>query len=351
MDVFALVQHAAQPRVEGLALVGVGAARDDLLELVDQQHRLARIGRAEVTLRHRRPSLCQGLFERRERVRAGPHHRQDAVPLLPKHRQQAGLDDRRLARARGPADHQQHGITGLGTEFFDHPVAAIEQQPVFFVERGQPLERVALGRVEQVQPVARVQKDELALVVLLQGEEAGRLAQTLACTLTGLDGLRLHLVADVRIELGGGDDTVAFHVALGVGSAGQSVEQGLGKGRVIGVVFGRAARAGRLADTAHHVQRLLVTGRRGDHLPRRVGDEAVEALAVDLLRHEVAHRAVPARPLEGTREAAVQDQQQVAAGQRIERCLQVRHRDEGLQVGQFGVGRQDVAGRAVVAVG
>ena len=192
--------------------VGVVAPGDELLELVDQQDRLRRPGGA---VRRQR------LLQRRQRMEARTNHRQDAMPRLAQQRQQAGLDHRRLAGARRAAHHQQPDRVAARLQLANRAVAPVEQRPVGLVERLQPLVGTARRNRRQVQPMPRVQEDELALVVLAQGKESGRL--TLA--LPRVERLRLDAVADVGVHLGGGDHAVAFASGAEVRVAGERVEQ------------------------------------------------------------------------------------------------------------------------------
>ena len=88
------------------------------------------------------------------------------------------------------------------------------------------------------------QEDELALAVLVQRPQAGRLL------VAGLGlGLHLHLLAQIQVQLGGGDDAVALAFGDQVGVALlQRVEQGQGEGGVQAIA--RRPRAPRLASPA-----------------------------------------------------------------------------------------------------
>ena len=116
-----------------------------------------------------------------------------------------------------------------------------------------------------------------------------------------------------------------------------------------------AARSGREPAVAsgpavQNVHRFLIVGSRGDDLPRRIEKKAIEPLLVDPLRHQRSNGSRLARPLERARETTVENQQEMPAGQRIERALQVGHRHERLHVGRIGVGRHQVARRPIVAI-
>ena len=236
-----VVDDLAQPPQERLPFAGVGAPGDELLELVDQQDRLRRPGGA---------GLRQRLLQRRQRMEPRTNHRENAMPRLAQQRQQAGLDHRRLAGARRAAHHQQPDRVAARLQLANGAVAPVEQRPVGLVERLQPLVGAARRNRRQVQPMLRVQEDELALVVIAQGKESGRL--TLA--LPRVDRLRLDAVADVGVDLGGGDHAVAFASGAEIRVARQRVEQRERERRMrlAGGGFGEPAVAGGTA--LQHVQ-------------------------------------------------------------------------------------------------
>ena len=265
---------------------------------------------------------------------------------LAQERQQPGLHHRRLAGARRAAHHQQTDRVAPRLQLANRAIASVEEVFVGFVERLQSLVWGAFGVARQVQPMSRMQEDELALVVVAQGKESRRLT----LVLSGLECLRFHAVADIGVHLGGGDHAVAFASGSEVGFARERVEQRERERRMC--LAGCRLREPAIASgtALQHVHRLLVVGSRGDDLPRGVEHEPIESLLVDALGHQRADRAAPAGPLEGARETTVEDQQQVTAGQRLERVLQLRHRHQGLQVHRVGVGWYQVACRPVVAI-
>ena len=185
------------------------------------------------------------------------------------------------------------------------------------------------------------EEDELALAVLVERPEAGGLL-----VVSLLLGLHLHLFAQIEIEFGGGDDAVALAFGHQVGIAfRQRIEQGQGEGRVQTLLAGpRAA----LGIPGQHVERLLIVGGGGEHLPGGGEQVAVVAFLVQDLGQcaDVAGGC----PAEGAGEAAVEDGEHVAAGQRGQPGVQVGHGEHAGGVAGYGVLGDQVAGRAVVAV-
>ena len=144
--------------------------------------------------------------------------------------------------------------------------------------------------------------------------------------------LHFHRLAQIQVEFGGGHHAVALALGDEVALPLKRGKERVGKGRMARAVpCLLATHTDGLA--AQHVQRLLVVGRRGEDLPRRLAHEAVVVLPVE--RRPDGRQVAAPVPGEGAGKAAVEDHQQVAAGQRLEPAVEVGHGHEGAAVVGF----------------
>ena len=134
-----IARRRDQPVDEGGPLGLVGARREDLLELVDDEHETL----AVIAPRERR-------LERVHRMVARPQR--DVVPALAAGKQagrergqQAGHDHRGLAAARRADDAEQPRPHGPRGQLSHEALAAVEVRRVGLLERGQPLVGALLG--------------------------------------------------------------------------------------------------------------------------------------------------------------------------------------------------------------
>ncbi|MCG3120270.1 MAG: hypothetical protein ALAOOOJD_02929 [bacterium] len=159
-----------------------------------------------------------------------------------------------------------------------------------------------------------MQKNKLAFVMFLQRKKARRLPQLLAF----LNRRRLDLIANVGIKLCRGNDAIAFLLNFGIRRAGQPFKQRQRKRRMrqapIDIFY--AAITGGFA--LQHIQRFLIVSRRSDHLPGRILHKAVEAFFINFFRHQRADGAKVTRPLKRPGKAAIQNEQQMPARQRVQ---------------------------------
>ena len=327
-----------------VAQLRIAALRVQLLELIDQQQPAA--------LDSVEPG--RGATQFGARVAAQPrrvHHRPVAdrgdLPLrrILQPRQHAGLDDAGLAGARG-ADHghqvrpvdRDDAIEDLGNTV----VAAEQQLGLIRPIRPQPHPRV-VGLVQRrigngVGRPARVAEDVLTAVVRPQRPDAGGLQRR--------DVGAAEFLQRVLEQLGRGDHSVRrVAAARRIGLAGQTPDQ---RQRERRMAAGRVVAVAGVGIAWRNVQRRLVVRGRGQHLP---GGAAQKALVLAVVERPPVEQQVAGRgPAEGACEAAVENDQQVLAGQGLERLAQAIHRQPGLLVAEHGVGAQQVALRPFGAV-
>ena len=222
-------------------------------------------------------------------------------------REQAGLHEAGFAGTRDAQHRRQHLPLHAFAQAAGLLLAAEELLLVRFRVRLQaPVwvdARVDRRRVLQLQRGARHAEDKFAVALFGQRPEVWHLHQR--------GGDRPHGVRQrplqIRVQLGDGNHAILWPVALRPACPRcQPGDQLPGERRMLPAIICGAGRTG-----AEDVQGALIGAGGGEHLPGRIGDELLIALSVERARGQ--QDVAGAGPAEGSGEAAIEDQQQVAA--------------------------------------